>query len=1418
MSSLIRKRRRNTPEPGDNGSGFGTAIEPYGYGEVSEEERADEDRRLAAVVRVSRQMTTILSDEGLIEFQSTPSGELLGYEAENMVGVSFVTLVSGEDVYRWEAAFEKVVSRTGFDVTGQWSLRRSDGTLARVHSTLTNLLHDPSIAGVVVLSRLIGDVPELAPRPASAFPAVGAGPESFVAPGMAGATVPEPVPEYVVAGLRDDAPGADVTSDELARMAAAAAAAAAPREEAVVVRDVRPAPAVIFPDLEPPRPVVAIPLPPASPVVAATPEEPPAALVFEVDPVEVDPVEVDPVEDEPVERVTPVVVSRFEPFERVAVAPPDKPAEQPIVVAAAPAQSVAGLAPQADVQPAEPVTVVAVAPAEQSEAVEFESPLAPPETAVAAIPLAPPEIDVAGTQDLPAPPVVGAAPDAQPEAAVNAMPLPANGTEEAAPPEAPPAVVISSEPAVQPDPVDAFAAMRLPPPDTDATATQDAPAEVAEAEAPGATPVVAAMAAPPVPAQAETPDTATAATAEPPHDAAGVVAPFASAEIVDALSPESEAVPETRVYQAAGAGSPDVSDAVVTMPGEDPVPVPAAGEPVMPATQDVAAPAAGPVERSEVIANGAPVDELQLLIDGLQFGPLHARAAAAAASEPPQAQPEPAPEDLAVDDSSHTPQAAQVPAESEAVPVSIVTELPAEPEPVAVALDVEAPAEPELFHMVVEARAQVEAQPAITDAEAKVAAEPAPEPVAIKVEAPAERDPVPPVVDTEPPAESEPVRDIAAAEAPVVPESVSVATRVEVPAEAEPVHAVVDDSVAAEPERVPPVVDAKPAPEPEPVPAGVVGNAEPEPVVAAAQVEVPADRPLTPEDVDQRDDGDAKEPPVTQPEPAFAAADNGRAEPNPEPVRAAANGTHAAVLATAWEPPPLADDGEVPVPTWGPPPAVEAPAACWASPPVPDQTHGQGLRDPITGLVSWALFRDRLDQAVARAERTNDKLAVILVDLGAGEETVASALAPGDETSLSDEVLRAIGSRLASIVRVGDTVARFDRSRFGIFPDASNSPNFERLGARIFDALRGPLIVDGVEVLVKASIGMATTENGFESAGELLAHTEIALQSAKASGSDCFENYEAGFHGQVVSHPVPVAETGAFLRNEMTFHYQPIFELVTGSMVRVEALLRWNHPRRGLVMPAEFLPIAEQSGQIRSLASWAIPTACREARHLQLATEMPSLGVAVNISRQEFDHPSLVDVVAAALSESGLAPGLLTIEIAESALLSDAEGALPILESLRGLGVQVSVDDFGTGHSSLADLGHLPVDELKIDPALVAEVAVGGRPPALLAAVASLASSLGLRTVAEGIETEVQLAYARQAGCVLAQGYLLGRPTEAQRLNRLIARDARVSSFEQQIAALNDLLEKSKEATDEAGQPQPEVEIPTMPTMLDRTG
>lgn len=503
--------------------------------------------------------------------------------------------------------------------------------------------------------------------------------------------------------------------------------------------------------------------------------------------------------------------------------------------------------------------------------------------------------------------------------------------------------------------------------------------------------------------------------------------------------------------------------------------------------------------------------------------------------------------------------------------------------------------------------------------------------------------------------------------------------------------------------------------------------------------------------------------------------------------------------------------------------AVAEVEPCDAADPEPvaadPETEQQALRDPLTALATWALFRDRLDQAVARAERTEEKLAVILVDIG-DETAVADDGGGGedDEHVVSDEVLRAIAGRLVNTVRVGETVARFDRRRFGILPDGTSTPNFERLGARIFEGFRNPLYVDGAEVFVKASIGMATTESGYESAGELLAHAEVAVQSAKATGSDCFENYANGLHGQVVSHPVPVSETGAFIRNEMIFHYQPIFELESGDMIAVEALLRWNHPRRGLVMPAEFLPIAEKSGQIRSLAGWALPTVCREARNLQHETEMPDLGVSLNLSRQEFDHPGLVDDVAAALAESGLAPRLLTLEIAEAALMSDVDSARPILESLRALGVRVSLDDYGTGGSSLADLGHIPVDELKIDPSLVAETTAGDRPATLLSAIASLANSLGLRTVAEGVETEEHLAHARRAGCKLAQGYLLGRPMEAQRLNRSVARAARLESpFAHQIAILNDILEKTKgRPVEEDATPSPAVT--EFGSLLDTTG
>jgi diguanylate cyclase (GGDEF)-like protein len=1448
MTALIRKRRRNTDSAENSGSGFsgGSAIEPFGYNEVSEEERADEDRRLAAVLRVSRQLTTILSDEGLIEFQSSPSGDLLGYEAENMVGVSFATLVNGEDIYRWEAAFEKVVSRTGPDVSGEWSLRRSDGTLARVHSTMTNLLHDPTVAGIVVVSRPLGEIGEI---PSSmALPAAVPAPDppaaaiSERAPDTTATTTAAdpPAPVTPVATPRESAETVASTSETPPQTVSPppATSAAAPESTASMF-DGRSEPVAIIIEPPPERPVMAIPLPPVSEPVAVVPDAPSETVTIVAERTDESPgAEASPATehppDEPLETMTAVASSSDQPREAVVAAVTGTPAE----TAAEVVETTTDVSPE---------TVLAAAPESQPVATVEAEPDAKPEivTVAEAMPLPPPEAPVTAPQESPAEMSVAASvPLARPEAVTvfAAIPVPPPVTAVVVTPE-PPATVAASMPVVQADTVTVF----VPP-----TVVEDTPLDAVAAATPNA-PVapadVVTPEAPAAPLDVVTPDVPAAhvdvVTPEVPASPADVMASAVPTESPVAVSPEAVVTEPADVRP-----EPEMVAAPVVPPETDEVPAPgsivvmapdqqvasdASTEPfadfLVPAPEDVPdtpivrdedAPSARPVEPSEAVANGQPIDELQLIIDGLQFGPLQAVLAPVVKQDEVSEPSEPESESVSAE---QVPVAVEQcdPEEAVPAPVTVAEQLPLEPVVVPVAVDKDQPAEPTVSVAVDKDDAPGASVPEPGVVHDEVPPAPAPVNLSIDTELPAEPEPVPVAVSVAAPAEPELVRAENDAEAPPQPDLVRDENK-DAEASHQPAFATakIDEEVpAVRPEAAPVAVDvtkrAVPEPELEPEPKSV---SVPEPVVDKAEVPVTlsgspaisADhtaevREPEPVPVGRNDDM----PVATVEAPPKPALDD---VPLPAWDKAPAAVADEMPLPVPDKAPVLAAD-EVPVPTWGPPTAVEAPAACWASPPVPDDTQGQGLRDPITGLVSWALFRDRLDQAVARAERTNDKLAVILVDLGAGEETVASALAPDDERSLSDEVLRAIGSRLASIVRVGDTVARFDRSRFGIFPDASNKPNFERLGARIFDALRGPLIVDGVEILVKASIGMATTENGFESAGELLAHTEIALQSAKSSGSDCFENYAAGFHGQVVSHPVPVAETGAFLRNEMTFHFQPIFELASRTMVRVEALLRWNHPRRGLVMPAEFLPIAEQSGQIRSLAGWAIPTVCREARHLQLVTEMPTLGVAVNLSRQEFDHPGLIDVVASALSDSRLAPGLLTLEIAESALLSDADAALPVLEGLRRLGVRVSIDDFGTGHSSLSDLGHLPVDELKIDPSLVREATTGDRPPALLSAVASLANSLGLQTVVEGIETEEQLGYARHAGCGLAQGYLLGRPTEAQRLNRMIARDARVSSFEQQIAVLNDILEKSKEPDDEIDPPAQDAEVPTM---LNKTG
>ncbi len=322
---------------------------------------------------------------------------------------------------------------------------------------------------------------------------------------------------------------------------------------------------------------------------------------------------------------------------------------------------------------------------------------------------------------------------------------------------------------------------------------------------------------------------------------------------------------------------------------------------------------------------------------------------------------------------------------------------------------------------------------------------------------------------------------------------------------------------------------------------------------------------------------------------------------------------------------------------------------------------------------------------------------------------------------------------------------------------------------RILDALRAPTTVQGKELVTGASIGVVVGASD-EGAGDLLRKADQAMYVAKAGGKDRQVAFEPAMHATALARLELEADLRRAL-DEATLdvHYQPVCELPAGRLARTEALARWRHPRRGLVPPAEFVPLAEEKGLIVPLGRWVLRRACHQTREWQrLHPGDPPLGVAVSLSAGQL-RPGIVETVAEALGDSDLDARCLTLEITESLLMDESAESLGYLTELKALGVRLAIDDFGTGYSSLGRLRSLPIDELKIDRSFVADIALGTTSGPLVTAVTAMARALGLEVVAEGVETFEQLRFLLGRGCDAVQGYLVGRPVPASTMRRLLA-------------------------------------------------
>jgi diguanylate cyclase (GGDEF)-like protein/PAS domain S-box-containing protein len=424
----------------------------------------------------------------------------------------------------------------------------------------------------------------------------------------------------------------------------------------------------------------------------------------------------------------------------------------------------------------------------------------------------------------------------------------------------------------------------------------------------------------------------------------------------------------------------------------------------------------------------------------------------------------------------------------------------------------------------------------------------------------------------------------------------------------------------------------------------------------------------------------------------------------------------------------------------------------------------QAYHDSLTALPNRALFYDRLEQAVSYARRHDSTAAALVVDLDRFKMVNDSF-----GHAVGDRLLQEVGQRLFTCVRSGDTVARIGGDEFGVLlAEMARAQDAAIVGEKILDALARPFELEGHEVFLTASAGIAAFPCDGSDGATLIRNADAAMSRAKEHGRDNYQFYTAEMNARAMEKLLLQNDLRhALERQEFLLHYQPKASLPSGRITGFEALLRWQHPRRGLVSPAEFVPLLEDSGLIVPVGGWVVRTACRQIVAWRDAGLEP-LPVAVNLSAKQFFHGDVVAVVEAARAERGVDPRLLDLEITESDVMRNPEEAAAILRKLRSRGVRIGIDDFGTGYSSLSYLKRLPVECLKIDRSFVGGLPEDADDASIARAVITMAHSLGLRVVAEGVENEAQRRFLATHECDEMQGYLLSRPQPALEAARFL--------------------------------------------------
>ena len=433
-----------------------------------------------------------------------------------------------------------------------------------------------------------------------------------------------------------------------------------------------------------------------------------------------------------------------------------------------------------------------------------------------------------------------------------------------------------------------------------------------------------------------------------------------------------------------------------------------------------------------------------------------------------------------------------------------------------------------------------------------------------------------------------------------------------------------------------------------------------------------------------------------------------------------------------------------------------------------EQLSHQAFHDSLTGLANRALLRDRIEHALVRARRSGQTVAVLFCDVDRFKMVNDTM---GHECG--DALLVELASRIRANLRESDTAARLGGDEFAIVLDEMRGADAVQFAERILSAIREPFTVNGNDVFVRVSIGIADTDDEPLDVDELLCRADIAMYAAKNRGRDRFEIFHSRMQAELSAHHELYGDLRQALhRKEISLHYQPLIELATGEIESFEALARWHHPTRGFIPPDEFIPLAEETGLIIELGRFVLRAACRQAQEWRKTWTRNDIAISVNVSSYQLYDDTFVDDVGTALRETGLPATSLVLEVTETALLSDSSQVHTRLNALKELGIRIAIDDFGTGYSSLSYLRSFPIDFVKIDRAFISELTDtdSDQGEKMVRSIIGIGHNLRLNVVAEGIEGAGQLELLMEAGCNSGQGYFFAKPLPPDQIPDFLAR------------------------------------------------